>query len=99
MWAAPQTRARPPRLVVEAIGLQIFRYIGVVEDHLAVAVGRRIAFGDGRVAGAQRFDFGAGQHQAGLEHFADLVIEPGASIVGHDLVIRLLLFGHLNAVP
>ena len=79
-----QELARPFRLVVEAIALAVFRNIGVVEDHLAVAVGGGVALGDIGLAGAQGFDLGAGQGDARLESLADLVVETRAPIVGDD---------------
>ena len=81
-----QQLARPARLVIEAVGLQIFGDIGVEEPDLAALLAR-IALPDRRLAAAQRLHLGAGQRDAGLEGLADLVVEARLAVVGRDLVV------------
>src|SRR3984885_13137488 len=85
--------SRSLRLMVEAVGLQVFGNVGVVEDDFATAIDGGVALGDCRLAGPERFDLRSGQHQAGFERLADLVVEAGAPVVGAPLEVRLFLFG------
>ncbi len=55
------------RLVIEAVALEVFGDRRVDEEDLAGAVDRRVAFRDRRLAGPQRLDLRAGEHEAGLE--------------------------------
>jgi hypothetical protein len=52
----------PFRRMIETIGLQIFRNIGVDQPDLAAAR-IRIGFGDRGLALPERFDLGAGQRK------------------------------------
>jgi len=58
-----QQLARPFRLVVEAVGLEIFRNVGIDQPDLAV-LGIGIGFRDRGLAIADRLDLGAGQRDA-----------------------------------
>jgi hypothetical protein len=72
--------------VIEAPALQIFGDIRIHEPKLAAA-GVRVRLRDRRPALPQRLDLGAGEGDPGLEHLADLVIEPRSAIVGDNLAI------------
>ena len=91
-----QQFARPFRLVVETVGLQIFGNIRIDEKHLASAIDARIAFRDGGLAGAQGFHLGAGEHQARFKGLADFIIVARPPVVRGDLVWSLWLGGHLG---
>ena len=86
---------RPAGLVVEAVGLQIFRDIGVVEPELAAALAG-IGIGDVAAPLAQRLHLGAGQRDAGLEGLADLIVEARPPVGGGDL--RYAAFPCLAAI-
>ena len=73
-------------LVVEAVAAGVFVNVGVVKIDLVVFhAGKGVA--DLALAGAQGFDLGAVQDDAGLEGFEDVVIAPGFGVgkdVGHN---------------
>ncbi|QTK79100.1 hypothetical protein AT6N2_C1334 [Agrobacterium tumefaciens] len=77
------------RLMVEAVGLQIFRQMGIDEPDF-IALVRGIGFGNIRLAFAQRLDLGAGQHQSCLIGVDDFVVEPGLAVFRNDLVHHAL---------
>ena len=92
-----QQFARPLRRMIEAARLQIFRNVGIDQPDLAAArVG--IGFCDRRLAGAQRFHLAAGEHDAGLECLADLVVEARLAVVGDHLEAALGFCGHRLAI-
>src|SRR5258708_4813842 len=93
-----QQLARPLRLMVEAISLQIFRNISVDQPDLAV-LGIGIGFRDGGLAVADRLDLGAGQRDARFHRVLDRIIEPGLAVFGDDLDRALVLFGHDQIIP
>src|SRR5204863_3544998 len=69
--------------VIEAAGLQIFGNVGVDEPKVPAArVG--VGLADRGLAGAQRLHLAAGERDASLEHFADLVVEARLAVVGDD---------------
>jgi len=86
-------------LVVEAIARLIFGDRRVDEPSLALAVDMRVALGDRRLAGAQRFDLRAGQREAGVERLAELVIEARLAIFGDDLEISVGTLRHDRTYP
>ncbi|MND67168.1 hypothetical protein D3C80_585740 [compost metagenome] len=93
--------AAAARLVVEAVGLQIFRQVAVDQPDLLAFV-RRIGFGDIGLAVAQRLHLGTSQHQACLIGVDDLVVEPGLAVFRNDLVDHALAaFGchQTNSIP
>ena len=71
-----QQLARALGLVVEAVGLAVFRNIGVDQPELA-ALHRGIGFGEIGAALAQRLHLRALQLDAGLEGVEDLVVDSG----------------------
>ena len=86
-FAHPQKKfARTPPLVIELIGLQIFGDIGIDQKNLAI-FGIGIGFADGGLAGAQRFDLGAGQGNPRLEHFANFKIEACLAVIRSNFEI------------
>src|SRR6185312_11090112 len=79
--------------VVEVAGLQVLRNVGVDEPYLSAArIG--VGFRNRRATQPQRLDLAAGQRNASLEDFADLVIEAGATIIGDDLLRSRFLLRH-----
>ena len=83
-----QQFARPLRLMIETVGLQVFGDIGVDEIERAALLGR-IALTDRTLAAAQGFDLRAGEHDARLEGLADLVGKARLPVVGDDLRLGL----------
>jgi hypothetical protein len=65
--------------MVEAVGLQIFRDIGVDQPDLAV-LGIGIGFRDCGLAVAQRLDLGARQRNPGFDGVVDGIIETGLAV-------------------
>src|SRR4051794_26732333 len=90
-----QQLARPLRLVIEAVGLQIFRDVGVDQPDLA-ALGIGVGFRDRGLAVADRLDLGAGQRDAGLDRVVDRIVEPRLAILRDDLDGALLFSGHFR---
>ncbi|MNV04344.1 hypothetical protein D3C71_946360 [compost metagenome] len=86
--------------MVEAVGLQIFRQVGIDEPDF-IALVRRVGFGDIRLAFAQRLDLGAGQHEPCLVGINDLVVETGLAVFRNDLVHHALAAfgGHDISIP
>src|SRR6516165_9051174 len=74
--------------MIETIGLQIFRNIGINQPDLATAR-IRVGFGDGGLALPKRFDFGAGQCKSGLKDLVDKIIETRLAIVGDHAKLSL----------
>jgi hypothetical protein len=69
--------------MIETVSLKIFRNVRVDQPDLAAArVG--IGFRNRRLAETQRFDFGAGQRDAGLKGLVDEIIETRLANVGND---------------
>ena len=89
-----QQLARPLRLVVEAVGLQVFRNIGVDQPYLAV-LGIGIGFRDRGLAVAQRLDLGAGQRNPGLNRIVDRIVETGLAVFRNYLDGALFLLGYV----
>ena len=77
--------ARPLFFVVEAVGLKVFRDMGVDQPKLAT-FGRSIGLGDLRLAQPQRLDLGAREDEAGLHGFANGIIVSGPAIFSHETV-------------
>ena len=75
-----QQLARPFRGMIEAVGLQIFRNIGVDQPDFAAA-GVGVGFGDGGLALPQRFHLGAGERKSRLEGLVDKIVEACFAIV------------------
>ena len=87
--------------VIEAIGLQIFRDMGVDKPEFAL-FRRSVGFGDLSLAQTQRFDLGAGQDNAGLQGIPDLIVKARTTVFSHEavadpsvLVLVVLLLGHM----
>ena len=89
-----QQFARSLGRVIEAVAGEIFRNIGVDEPGFALTIDMGVALGDRRLAGAQRLHLSARQREPGFECLADFVMVARLAVVGDDLEIRLLLFGH-----
>src|SRR6202000_3194592 len=85
--------ARALGLVVEAAGLGVFGDIGVDQEQLAV-LGVGVGFRDGRLAGAQRLDLRAHQHDAGLERLVDRIGVARLAGVRDDLGAVVFFLGH-----
>src|ERR1700710_61123 len=81
--------------MVEAVGLQVFRNVGVDQPYLA-ALGIRVGFRDRGLAVADRLDLGAGQRDAGLDRVLDRIIEACFSIFSDDLDGAFILVGHVT---
>src|SRR5262249_4723157 len=85
----------PFRRMVEAVGLQIFRNIGIDKpDFAATRIG--VGFGDCRFALSQRFDLGARQRQTGLKCFVNKIIEACLAIIGDDAQLSFRFVGSLG---
>jgi len=83
-----QQLSRPLGRVIETVGLQVFRDVGVDQPDFATPrIG--VGFGDGCLALAQRLDLRAGERQAGLEGFVNKIIEPRLAIVGDNAKLSL----------
>src|SRR5581483_7277359 len=92
-----QQLARPFRRMIEAARLQVFGNVGIDQPDFATArVG--VGLADRGLAVAQRLHLGAGQHNAGLEGFTDLVIETRPAVVGDNLEAALLFGGHHSSL-
>src|ERR1700730_11222489 len=79
--------------MIETAALEIFRDVGIDEPDLPAA-GIGIRFCDRRLALAQRFHFGPGECDTGLESLADLVIETRLAIVGDDASVAVRFCCH-----
>ena len=74
--------------MVEAVGLQVFRQIGIDQPDLA-AFFSGVRFSDVSLAFAQRLDLGAGQNQPRFECIDDLVVETSLAVFRHIASPRL----------
>ena len=74
--------------MVEAVGLQIFRQIGIDQPDLA-ALDRGVTVLDIGLALAQRLDLGAGQHKAGLHGIEHLIGKPRLAVFRNGLVVGI----------
>ena len=75
--------ARGLGLVILQIAVRVFVNVRVVEPDLVLFHARK-GVGDLPLAGTQRFDLRAVQHDARLERFEDVIIAPGF-VIGHDV--------------
>src|ERR1700679_3341314 len=82
--------------MVEAVGLQIFRDIGVDQPDLAV-LGIGVGFRDRGLAAAQRLDLGARQRNPGLDRIIDGIVETGLAVFRNHLDGSLFLLCHLES--
>src|SRR5262249_48562378 len=63
------------------------------------APGIRIGFSDRGLAFTQRLHLGPGERDAGLEGFADLIVEARPAIVGDDASLAVRFGGHPPLLP
>ena len=93
--ALVQQQAPGPAGVVleEGAGGVVLGDVGVDQED-AAPLGRGIALGDVGLAGAQRFDLGAGQLDAGLPGVLDGVLVARLAVLGDALVAVVLAGGH-----
>ena len=81
-----QQLARALGLVVEAVAVAEFGDIGVDQPDFALAH-FGIALRNRALAKAQRLHFGPGQHDPGLEHILDIIVELRPPVLGNDLLL------------
>ena len=74
-----------------APALRVFGDMRIDQKELAAAFVGSVGIADIRLAGAQRFDFRAGEHQACLELVFDRVVEPRLAVLGDELAALALL--------
>ena len=72
--------------MLERFGLLVWRDIAVDEPQLAL-IHMGIAFGDLGLTGTQGFYLGPFKHDAAFEVFLDGIVEAGAAVFRHDLVV------------
>ena len=92
-----QQAARAARLVVEAVGLKVFRQIGIIEPDLTVFL-RRVGVLNVGLAAAQGFHFRAAQLDADFQNVLDLIVEPRLPVVRNNRpggAARLGRHGHI----
>src|SRR5690242_11903444 len=72
--------------MVEPVAMAVFRHVAVDEPDF-VSVDRRIALRDRAFALAKRLHLGAGELDSCLEPLLDEIVETGAPVFGHDLLL------------
>src|SRR6185312_10313311 len=85
LLAVEQQLARPPFLVVEAVGRFVYRDMGIEQPQLALHLAG-IGFRDAGMAAAQALHLAAQQHDAGLQRLVDEVIVAGAAILRDETI-------------
>ncbi|MPL60701.1 hypothetical protein SDC9_06262 [bioreactor metagenome] len=85
--------APAPLLMAEDARLLVGGDVAVDQPQLT-PLDRGIAFGDVRLAGAQRLHLGAGQHDAGLERVLDGIMVTGLPVLGDQLGIGVGFLRH-----
>src|SRR5579863_9065947 len=91
--AMQQQLTRSLGRMVEAVGLQILRNIGVDQPDLAAA-GVGIGFADRCLALTQRLYLRPGERDAGLHRVVDKIVEACLAVVGNDSKLAFRLLRH-----
>ena len=85
-------------MLQQAVGLLVFRDVGVDEEHLAVHFARE-GFGNAGLPGTQRLDFGSSQHDSGFDRVLDEIIVPGATVLRRPPSGLVAGLSHVRSSP